>query len=126
MVMDKDYILSVAETIRQQLVVLTPPNVLLSWGISRLVATTCEDMPALRFQVQARLHTGAVYVALNQGVDYYEIFLQNKDGKKKVAADIDFESLGSTIDRLVEKGENEAEYNAFCEQERRKLFMGQV
>ena len=126
MEIDKKHILSVADTIRKQLIALTPQNVLLSWGISNLAATICENLPALRFLVNGRLHKGIVIVALNEGTDYYEIFLQDKDGKKKVAEDLDFTQFSDFIDRTIERGENEAEYNAFIAEERRKLFMGQV
>jgi hypothetical protein len=77
-----------------------------------------------KFKVNGRLHKGAVFIALNEGVDYYEIFLQDASGTRKVAEDIDFEQLGEVIDRHIERGENAAEYNAFCEAEYRKLMRG--
>jgi hypothetical protein len=122
--MEKEFVLHTAETIRQQLVTLTNPNILFSWGIGQLVATVIENMAALKFKVNGRLHKGAVIIALNEGVDYYEIFLQDASGTRKVAEDIDFEQLGEVIDRHIERGENAAEYNAFCETEYRKLMRG--
>jgi hypothetical protein len=50
--------------------------------------------------------------------------LQDASGTRKVAEDIDFEQLGEVIDRHIERGENAAEYNAFCEAEYRKLMRG--
>jgi hypothetical protein len=50
--------------------------------------------------------------------------LQDASGTRKVAEDIDFEQLGEVIDRHIERGENAAEYNAFCETEYRKLMRG--
>lgn len=123
---DTKHIISVAETIRQQLVALTDRDILNSWGITGISATTCEDMPALKLNVTARLHKGSVIVALNEGADSYEIFLNDEKGRRKVAEDIFFDELSDFIDRTIEKGEDEKEYLAFCEQERIKLFSGQV
>ena len=58
-------------------------------------------MPALRFLVNGRLHKGIVIVALNEGTDYCEIYLQDKDGKKKVAEDLDFTQFSDFIDRTI-------------------------
>ena len=126
MEIDKKHILSVADTIRKQLIALTPQNVLLSWGMTRLVATICEDMPALRFQVNGTIFQGQVYIALDEGQDYYEVYLQDKNGRRKVADSLDFTQIGDFVDRTVERGENEEEYATFCEQERIKLFSGQI
>lgn len=68
MMIDKKHILGVAEEIRRQLVGLTAPNVLMSWGISRLAASVIDNMPALRFKVNGRLHKGEVFIALNEGL----------------------------------------------------------
>lgn len=123
---DIEYIKNVAETIRQQLFGLTPINVILSWGLSGMVATTCNEMPALRLNVNGRLHQGAVIIVLDESSDYYEIYLQDKNGKRKVAEDLDFTQIGDFIDRTIERGENEQEYLTFCEQERIKLISGEV
>lgn len=101
---DKTHILSVAEEIRQQLVGLTSPNVLMSWEISQLTATVIDNMPALRFKVNGRLHKGQVFIALNEGIDYYEIYLADDKGKRKIAYDIDFTQLGDVIDNAIEGG----------------------
>lgn len=121
---DKKHILSVAEEIRRQLVGLTAPNVLMSWGISQLAATVIDNMPALRLKVNGRLHKGEVYIALNEGVDYYEIFLANDEGKRKIAYDIDFTQLGDVIDTAIESGTDKEEYNKFCEENFRKVMFG--
>lgn len=121
---DKKHILSVAEEIRRQLVGLTAPNVLMSWGISQLAATVIDNMPALRLKVNGRLHKGEVYIALNEGVDYYEIFIANDEGKRKIAYDIDFTQLGDVIDTAIESGTDKEEYNKFCEENFRKVMFG--
>ena len=122
--MEKEYILHTAETIRHQLVTLTPTNVLLSWGIESLAATLIQDMAALKLKVNGRIHQGSVYIAYNEGVDYYEIFLGTAAGTRRIAEDVDFEQLGDVIDRHIESGDNPSEYDAFCESERQKLMRG--
>lgn len=122
--MTPDFIKQTAETIRQQLFGLTEFNVICSWGIEPpLLATVTNGMASLKFKVDARLHKGFVIIALNEGDDYYEIFLQ-KPGEKpvRIAEDIDFTQLGDVIDVAIESGTNKAEYEAFCEEERQKLL----
>jgi hypothetical protein len=72
--MEKEYVMQVAQTIKEQLVALTPMTVLMSWGIKEFAATLYRDLPALRIKVNGRLHAGYVIVALN-GSDYYEVYL---------------------------------------------------
>ena len=123
---DIEHIKSVAETIRQQLFALTPVNVIMSWGLSGMVATTHNDMPSLRLMVSGRLHKGAVIISLDEASDYYNLYLINNEGVKKVADDLDFTQLGAEIDRWIEAGDDKEEYEAFCEQERIKLITGQI
>lgn len=121
--MDNNRILNIAETIRQQLVGMTPMNILMSWGISKVSATVIDNMAALKLQVNGRLHKGSVIIALNEGTDYYEIYLRDKDNNtRKVAEDIDFTQLGDTIDTEIECGKDKAEYDKFCEEQRYLLF----
>lgn len=74
--MDKEYVLQVAETAKNQLLATTPMNVVLSWGVEKFIATIFNEMPALKFRVNGRLFKGFVVVALN-GSDYYEIYLMD-------------------------------------------------
>lgn len=48
--MEKEYVMQVAQTIKEQLVALTPMTVLMSWGIKEFAATLYRDLPALRHQ----------------------------------------------------------------------------
>jgi hypothetical protein len=123
--MEADYILNTAEIIRQQLVHLTDMNILMSWGINKLTATTIDGMAALKFNVRGRLHRGSVIIAYDEGSDYYQIFLRDSTGDRKIAEDVDFESLSSIIDRHVETGDNAEEYSQFCHKEFRKLMRGE-
>jgi hypothetical protein len=122
--MEAEYILNTAETIRQQLVHLTDMNILMSWGINKLTATTIDGMAALKFNVRGRLHRGSVIIAYDEGSDYYQIFLRDASGDRKIAEDVDFESLSSIIDRNIETGDNAEEYSQFCHEEFRKLMHG--
>lgn len=119
--MEKEYIMQVAQTVKEQLVALTPMPVLMSWGIEEFAATLYRDLPALRLKVNGRLHTGFVIVVLN-GSDYYEVYLVKGIEVKCVNDEVCFDELGDVIDRAIESGTDKAEYNKFCEQERAKLF----
>lgn len=119
--MEKEYIMQVAQTVKEQLVTLNPMPVLMSWGIEEFAATLYRDLPALRLKVNGRLHTGFVIVVLN-GSDYYEVYLVKGIEVKCVNDEVCFDELGDVIDRAIESGTDKAEYDKFCEQERAKLF----
>lgn len=119
--MEKEYVMQVAQTVKEQLVALTPMPVLMSWGIKEFAATLYKDLPALRIKVNGRLHAGYVIVALN-GSDYYEVYLVKRKDVECVNNEVCFDELGDVIDRAIESGTDKAEYDKFCEQERRKLF----
>ena len=46
--MEKEYVLQIAQTIKEQLVGMTPAPVIMSWGITEFAATIYRDLPALR------------------------------------------------------------------------------
>lgn len=114
--------LEVVGIIKSQLLGTTPINTIMSWGVSGFIATNFKDMPTLMFHVSGRLFTGFVLVALNEGADYYEIFLRNEGGIRHLATDVCFEDFGRLIDIAVERGENPAEYEAFCQEQWKKLL----
>ena len=72
--MEKEYVLQIAQTIKEQLVGMTPAPVIMSWGITEFAATIYRNLPALRIKLNGRLHTGYVMIVLN-GSDYYEVYL---------------------------------------------------
>ena len=41
--MEKEYVMQIAQTIKEQLIGLTPMPVLMSWGISEFAATIFKD-----------------------------------------------------------------------------------
>ena len=114
--MEKEYVMQVAETIRRQLVTLTPTSVLLSWGIDKFIATVYKDMPALKFMVNGRLHKGYVIITLN-GADYYEVYLRNGRDVQCLCDEVCFDELGNLIDEHIESGTDKTEYNRFCQQQ---------
>ncbi len=115
-VMEKEYIIEVAQTIKSQLYGTTQINVLMSWGIKKFIATTYKDMPALRFAVNGRLFKGMVIIALN-GYDYYEIYLlDTKAGIRCISKESCFDELSSIIDEAIERGTDIEEYKSFCHQ----------
>ena len=110
--MEKEYVMQVAQTIKEQLVALTPMTVLMSWGIKEFAATLYRDLPALRIKVNA----------LN-GSDYYEVYLVKGMEVECVNEEVCFDELGDVIDRAIESGTDKAEYDKFCEQERQNLYV---
>lgn len=119
--MEKEYIMQVAGTIREQLMTLTPISTILSWGIDKFIATVYKDMPALKFKVNGRLHKGYVIIALN-GADYYEVYLQNVSETTLLSDEVCFNELGDVIDEYIESGTDKAEYDRFCEEQRKELL----
>lgn len=110
--MDKDFVLEMANIIKDQLVGMTPLNVICSWGIGNFVATEYKGMAALKFHVQGRLFRGNVVIAYN-AQDYYEVYLQNYAGTECIGEEVYFDELGCVIDEAVERGKDEAEYRRF-------------
>ena len=120
--MEKEYVMQVAQIIKEQLVALTPMTVLMSWSIEEFAATLYRDLPALRIKVNGRLHAGYVIVVLN-GSDYYEVYLVKGMDVECVNNEVCFDELGGVIDRAIESGTDKAKYDKFCEQERQNLYV---
>ena len=110
--MDKDFVLQMANTIKDQLVGMTPLSVICSWGIEKFVATEYKGMAALKFHVNGRLFRGNVIIAYND-MDYYEVYLQNYAGTERIGEEVYFGELGGVIDEAIERGKDEAEYQRF-------------
>ena len=103
--MDKEYVMSVANTILKQLFWSIDKWTYLSWGVSKRVAMVCNDMPTLALRVSGLVHKGWVYISLNEGSDTYEVRLLNvgQDKVKTVLEDIYCDNLGTVIGSLIEK-----------------------
>lgn len=114
--MDKEYVMQIAQTIKMQLVSMTPMPVFMSWGVTEFAATVFKDLPALRLEVNGRLHTGYVIIALN-GSDYYEVYLLKGANSECVNEEVCFDELGDIIDRAIESGTDKEEYDKCCHQQ---------
>ena len=90
--LDREHVRSVVNTIFSQLLHTTSIDVINSWGISKMYATQIvknvngEDftMAALVMQVNGFQFQGKVYIALDEGSDYYRIYGE-KNGTKIIA-----------------------------------------
>lgn len=124
--MDKEYVMQIADTIRQQLLATTPVDVICSWGaLHGFIATEHKDMATLMFKVNGRLFKGYVLISYNE-MDYYEIYLKDADGIRLVHEEVYFDQLGDIIDETIERGTDAKEYEAFCENEHAKLMRGEI
>lgn len=124
--MDKEYVMQIADTIRQQLLTTTPMNVICSWGaLHGFIATVNKDMATLMFKVNGRLFKGYVLISYNE-LDYYEIYLKDSNGIRLVHEEVYFDQLGDIIDETIERGTDAKEYEAFCENEHAKLMRGEI
>lgn len=121
--MDKKEILSIAKTIKSQLIGMNDICVIMSWGVQNYAAVQYKDMAALRFEVNGRLFKGYVIIAYNT-YDTYEIYLANNKETVCVTSDATFSEMGDIIDVAIERGTNEEDYKQFCMQEQKKLFIG--
>ena len=114
--MDKEYVMHIAQTIKEQLLSFTPIPVFMSWGVSEFVATVFQELPALRLKVNGRLHD----------TDYYEVYLLKEDDSnaKCVNEEVCFDELGDVIDRAIESGTDKEEYDKFCDRQLAELLSG--
>lgn len=106
-------VMATVQQIHSQLLWSIDMNVYFSWGVSKLIATTYQDMPTLCMKVSGAIHKGWVYISLNEGKDLYEVRLVN-DLKKvtKFSDDVYADDLGALIDSLIERpdGMSDEEY----------------
>ena len=111
-VLSKEHVRSVVNTIFSQLLHTTSMDVINSWGISKLYATqivkTVNDenfaMAALVMQVSGFQFQGTVYIALDEGTDYYRIYGEKDGTTKEYHHDIAFDELGTVLDTMIETG----------------------
>lgn len=124
-VLSKEHVRSVVNTIFSQLLHTTSMDVINSWGISKLNATqivkTVDDenfaMAALVMQVNGFNYQGKVYIALDEGADYYRIYGEQNGETKEYHHDIAFDELGSVLDAMIETGGmSQQEYQAKVEE----------
>ena len=97
---------------RQFLLHTTPIDIINSWGISKMYATQIVKnvngenftMAALVMQVNGFQFQGEVYIALDEGSDYYRIYGEKDGMTKEYHHDISFDELGDVLDSMIETG----------------------
>lgn len=68
-------------------------------------------MAALVMQVNGFQFKGTVYVALDEGSDYYRIYGEKDGISKEYYSDVSFDELGDKLDSMIETGNmTEEEY----------------
>ena len=106
--LDREHVRSVVNTIFSQLLHTTSMDVINSWGISSINATqiNIEDfaMAALALQVNGFQFQGNVYIALDEGSDYYRIYGERNGVTQEYHRDIAFDELGNVLDSMIETG----------------------
>lgn len=105
--MEQEFLMKIANEINRQIRCGVTTDVIMSWGISKRIATVYQDRATLALRVSGVLHTGWVYVSLDEGRDCYVVTLLSADKSKviKVRDEVYCEELGSVIDNLVERKE---------------------
>ena len=110
--MEQEFVLKIANEINRQIRCGVTVDVIMSWGVSKRIATVYQDRATLALRVSGVLHKGWVYVSLDEGRDCYVITLLSADKSKviKVRDEVYCEELGSVIDNLVERKEGWTKY----------------
>lgn len=105
--MEQEFLMKIANEINRQIRCGVTADVIMSWGISKRIATVYQDRATLALRVSGVLHKGWVYVSLDDGRDCYVVTLLSADKSKviKVRDEVYCEELGSVIDNLVERKE---------------------
>lgn len=103
--MEQEFVLNIANEINRQIRCGVTTDVVMSWGVSKRIATVYNNMATLALQVSGVLHKGWVYISLDEGRDVYVVTLLSEDKKKVVSVhdEVYCEDLGSLIDNLVER-----------------------
>lgn len=105
--MEQEFLMKIANEINRQIRCGVAVDVIMSWGVSKRIATVYQDRATLALRVSGVLHKGWVYVSLDEGRDCYVVTLLSADKSKviKVRDEVYCEELGSVIDNLVERKE---------------------
>jgi len=110
--LSKEHVRRVVNTLWTQLITTTSPDVIGSWGVSGLLATQIVKningydlaMAALMMSVEGFSFQGQVYVALDEGSDYYRIYTKHGEELKEQHIDVAFDELGQILDSVIETG----------------------
>lgn len=116
--------MAVATEIWQQIRAALTVSEVMSWGLSKKIATEYDGMPALALRVSGLQHKGWVYISLDYGRDVYEVDLVSVRGTVKRHLDeVYCDNLGEVLDRIIERGygSEDAYYKAAMADSNRKL-----
>lgn len=110
--LEQKHVIGVVKTILQQLACTTATSVFCSWGVSQMYATQIVvpvngmdfSMAALLMEVNGFNFRGKLYVALDEGSDYYRIYCEKNGSLQEEHHDIGVEELGAVLDSLIETG----------------------
>ena len=116
--------MDVATTIWRQIKASLTYSEIMSWGVSKKIATEYHGMPALQLRVSGLLHKGWVMVCLNKGYDWYEVYFLDVRGRTKAYdTEVYCDELGGLLDRRIERGDfTEAEYARKAAADSRRRF----
>lgn len=105
--MEQEFLMRIANEINRQIRCGVTADIVMSWGVSKRIATVYNDKVTLALRVSGVLHKGWVYISLDEGRNCYVITLLSPDKKKvvQVRDEVYCEELGSVIDNLVERKE---------------------
>lgn len=103
--MEQEFLMKIANEINRQIRCGVTADVIMSWGISKRIATVYNYMATLALRVSGILHEGWVYVSLDEGRDVYIVTLLSTDKKNVVSVhdEVYCDDLGGLIDSLVER-----------------------
>ena len=106
--MEQEFLMRIANEINRQILCGVTADIVMSWGVSKRIATVYGDKATLALRVSGVLHKGWVYVSLDEGRDCYIVTLLSADKTKVISVrdEVYCEELGSVIDSLVERKEN--------------------
>lgn len=106
--MEQEFLMRIANEISRQILCGVTADIVMSWGVSKRIATVYGDKATLALRVSGVLHKGWVYVSLDEGRDCYIVTLLSADKTKVISVrdEVYCEELGSVIDSLVERKEN--------------------
>lgn len=116
--------MTVASTIWGQIRSALTFSEIMSWGLSKKIATEYNGKPALQIRVSGLQHKGWVYIALDYARDCYEVSLVSIRGTvKKHLDEVYCDNLGEILDRNIERGygSDNAYYKAAMADSNRKL-----
>lgn len=103
--MEQEFLMKIANEINRQIRCGVTADVIMSWGISKRIATVYQNRATLALRVNGILHKGWVYISLDEGRDVYIVTLLSADKKNVVSVhdEVYCDDLGGLIDSLVER-----------------------